>query len=160
MNMKKKLLTPLALLVAGVALFTYNNAAHAAGGDAEGNWMTDFEAAQTAAQEKGLPMLIDFTGSDWCGWCIKLDREVFTHAEFVDYANSNLVLVEIDFPRDKEQSDELKAQNEALAEKYGIRGFPTIVLLSSDGELIDKTGYRPGGPGKYVAHLKELLAGG
>lgn len=123
-------------------------------------WLTDFEAAKEKAAETGKPMLLDFTGSDWCGWCIKLDDEVFSKSTFQEYADSELVLVEIDFPRGKEQSDAVKAQNKALAEKYEIRGFPTIVLLSPEGELIGTTGYRPGGADAYVAHLKEALGEG
>jgi len=138
-----------------VLLVLLTNATAFAGGE---GWMTDFEAAQAKAAEKGKPMLLDFTGSDWCGWCIKLKKEVFSKKTFKDYAESELVLVEVDFPRGKKQSDALKAQNEALAEKYGIRGFPTIVLLSPEGKLIGKTGYRPGGAEAYVAHLKEALA--
>ena len=122
--------------------------------------MTDFEAAQAKAAEIEKPMLLDFSGSDWCGWCIKLDKEVFSKEVFQEYAESELVLVELDFPRSKPQSEELKAQNQALAQKYGVQGFPTIILLSPDGELIARTGYRRGGAEAYVAHLKEALADG
>ena len=66
-------------------------------------------------------------------------------------------MVELDFPRGEEQSEDLKAQNKALAEKYGIRGFPTILVLSPEGELIEKTGYQRGGPEAYVEHIKEIL---
>ena len=121
-------------------------------------WMTDFAAAQAKARAENKPLLVDFTGSDWCGWCIRLDEEVFSQSAFQAYAAAELVLVEIDFPRRKTLSAELKAQNEALAQQYGIRGFPTILLLSPEGELIEKTGYRRGGPESYVAHLKEILA--
>jgi thioredoxin-related protein len=121
-------------------------------------WMTDFEAAQAKAKAENKPMLLDFTGSDWCGWCIKLDEEVFSQAAFSEYAAAELVLVEIDFPRRTEQSDKLKAQNEALSQQYGVRGFPTILVLSSEGELIEKTGYRRGGAEAYVQHIKEILA--
>jgi len=121
-------------------------------------WLTDFEAAKAKAKAENKPMLLDFTGSDWCGWCVKLDKEVFTKAVFKDYADAELVLVEIDFPRNKEQPAELKAQNDKLAKQYGIRGFPTILVLSADGELIEKTGYQRGGPEAYVAHIKEILA--
>ena len=124
---------------------------------AEG-WMTDFAAAQAKARAENKPLLVDFTGSDWCGWCIRLDKEVFSQSAFQAYAAAELVLVEIDFPRRKTLSAELKAQNEALAQQYEIRGFPTILLLSPEGELIEKTGYRRGGPESYVAHLKEILA--
>ena len=121
-------------------------------------WMTDFEAAKVKAKAENKPMLLDFTGSDWCGWCIKLDKEVFGEAAFKDYAAAELVLVELDFPRGKGQSAELKAQNEALAKQYGVRGFPTILLLSPDGELIEKTGYQRGGAEAYVEHIKAILA--
>jgi len=121
-------------------------------------WLTDFEAAKVKAKAENKPMLLDFTGSDWCGWCIKLDKEVFGEAAFKDYAAAELVLVELDFPRGKEQSAELKAQNEALAKQYGVRGFPTILLLSPDGELIEKTGYQRGGAEAYVERIKAILA--
>ena len=121
-------------------------------------WMTDFEAAKVKAKAENKPMLLDFTGSDWCGWCIKLDKEVFGEAAFKDYAAAELVLVELDFPEGKGQSAELKAQNEALAKQYGVLGFPTILVLSPDGELIEKTGYQRGGPEAYVEHIKGILA--
>lgn len=120
-------------------------------------WLTDFEAAKAKAAAENKSLLLDFTGSDWCGWCIKLDKEVFSQDAFKEYADNSLVLVELDFPRGKDQSPELKAQNEALAEKYGIRGYPTILLLSPEGELIEKTGYRRGGAEAYVEHIQEIL---
>ena len=152
----KKLVTPSLFLLALIVFAANTNRAVAAEGSA--NWLTDFEAAKEVAASEDKPLLLDFTGSDWCIWCIRLKDEVFTREAFTDYAEDELVLVELDFPRGKSQTEELKAQNAALAEKYGVRGFPTIVLLSPDGDLIDKTGYRKGGPEAYVAHLKELLA--
>ena len=129
--------------------------AHAADG-----WMTDYEAAKEKAEQTGKPLLLDFTGSDWCGWCIRLDREVFSKEAFKQYAKEALILVELDFPKRKKQSESVKKQNEALAKKYRVRGFPTIILLSPEGDMIGKTGYRPGGPESYVAHLKEMLGKG
>jgi protein disulfide-isomerase len=121
-------------------------------------WLTDFEKAKQTAEELKRPILLDFTGSDWCGWCIKLDKEVFSKKEFKDFAKDNLVLFMADFPRNKKQQSEAeKKQNEALMEKYGARGFPTIFLLKADGEVIAKTGYKPGGAAAYVKHLQELL---
>ena len=120
-------------------------------------WQTDFTKALEEATENNKPVLINFTGSDWCGWCIKLDEEVFSQDAFQQFADNNLVLVEIDFPRKKEQPEGLKVQNEELAEKYGIRGFPTILVLSSDGKLIGKTGYKNGGAEAYVTHIKEII---
>lgn len=156
----KKIIAPLFLLVAFVGLAIHSNRVEAAPSESGADWMTDFEAAKSKAQAEGKPMLLDFTGSDWCIWCVRLTDEVFSRKAFVDYADDELVLVKIDFPRDKPQSDELKAQNKALAEKYGIRGFPTIILLSPEGEMIEKTGYRRGGPDEYVSHLKSLLGKG
>ena len=124
---------------------------------ADETWMTDFNAALAKAKAEKKPLLVDFTGSDWCGWCIKLDKEVFSKDAFKTFANTELVLVEIDFPNRKKQSKALKAQNKELAKKYGIRGFPTILLLSPEGEVIGKTGYQAGGPEAYIAHLKEML---
>ena len=123
---------------------------------AEG-WMTDFEAAKKQAAEKNLPILADFAGSDWCGWCIKLDNEVFSKDAFKEYAKDNLVLFLADFPSRKPQPEEVKKQNEALKNKYGIRGFPTVLLLNADGTVINQTGYQSGGPEAYVEHIKELL---
>ena len=124
---------------------------------ADDSWLTDFEKAKKIATEKQIPILIDFTGSDWCGWCIKLDKEVFSQKAFKDYAKDNLVLFMADFPRAKTQSDELKKQNRELMTKFGIRGYPTIVLVNAKGEELARTGYRRGGPEAYVSHLKDIL---
>jgi len=157
MKQKAYLFSALAFIAASFFLVSFSHAESA--GDDHAPWMTDFDAAKAKAKAENKAMLVDFTGSDWCGWCIKLDKEVFSKAAFKDYASENLVLVEIDFPRKKEQSAELKAQNQALAEKYGIRGFPTILIMDGDGKVLKKTGYRRGGPEKYIEHLKGILAG-
>ena len=126
-----------------------------AGGE---GWTTDFEAAKKQAAEEKKSLLIDFTGSDWCGWCIKLVDEVFKHDAFKTGVKDKFVLVEIDFPQDKsKQSEELQKQNEELQEKYAIQGFPTILLTDADGMPFAKTGYQQGGPEAYVEHLDELL---
>jgi len=121
-------------------------------------WETDFAKASTNASKTGLYMLLDFSGSDWCGWCVKLDKEVFSRSEFKTFAKTNMVCVLIDFPRQKKQSTTVKQQNAALASKYGVRGYPTVILLSPEGELVGKTGYREGGAKKYVAHVQEMIA--
>jgi protein disulfide-isomerase len=120
-------------------------------------WLTDFEKAKEEAAERNVPILVDFSGSDWCGWCIRLDNEVFSQPEFKAYAKDNLVLFLADFPNGKPQSDEIKAQNEKLSNQYGVSGFPTVLLLSADGSVINKTGYQAGGASAYVEHIKELL---
>lgn len=125
---------------------------------AESLWMHDFEAAKAKAVKEGKPIFINFTGTDWCGWCIKLEKEVFSKKAFQDYAKENLVLVEVDFPRKKEQTAELKEQNKKLDKEYGVEGYPTLYLLDAQGKkLTEDIGYREGGPEAYVAHLKSLL---
>ncbi len=119
-------------------------------------WMTDFEAAKQKAAEGNKMLLMDFTGSDWCGWCIKLDDEVFSKPEFAEYAEENLVLLKLDFPRRKELSAEEQAQNQRLAEEYDIEGFPTVIVLNGVGEQIGTLGYMPGGPQTFIAALEEL----
>jgi protein disulfide-isomerase len=122
---------------------------------AEIKWTTDLpKAMETAKAEKKL-VLIDFTGSDWCGWCIKLDKEVFAKQEFIDYAEKNLVSVKIDFPRKAAQSAELKKANRALQEKYNIEGYPTIVVLDAEGKEIGRSGYRPG-PKAFIDDIEKI----
>ena len=119
-------------------------------------WLTDLPAAQAQAKKEKKLVLMDFTGSDWCGWCIKLNKEVFNTPEFAKYAKDNLVLVELDFPRNKPQTAALKKANEALQAKHGADGFPTIVVLNSDGkEVWKQVGYMPGGPTAWIAKLDD-----
>lgn len=124
---------------------------------AMGNWETSYSTAVTKAKESGKGLLLDFTGSDWCGWCIKLDNEVFSKKEFQDYANENLILVKLDFPRSIKQTQEIKSQNNSLAKKFGIRGYPTIVILDKNEKLVGQTGYQQGGAVKYIQHLKGII---
>lgn len=133
------------------------NAAAAAPAAAVFKWETDFEHAKKRAKEEKKPMLLDFTGSDWCGWCVRLKKEVLATPEFEKYAKENLVLVEVDFPRNTPLPKEEKEQNDKLSQAYQINGFPTIVLLNSRGREVARTGYQEGGPEKYIEHLKTLL---
>lgn len=120
-------------------------------------WMNDFRAARTLAAKEKKPLLVSFSGSDWCGWCIKLDKEVFDQPEFAKWAAEHFVMFQADFPRRTPQSRELKMQNTALAEQFRVEGFPTVVLLRPDGKAFATTGYRPGGAKAYIAHLQKLL---
>lgn len=125
-----------------------------AGGE---GWISDFDAAKKQAADAKEDLLVDFTGSDWCGWCIKLNEEVFSHDEFKTGVKDKFVLVEIDFPKDKSKlSEETQKQNAELGKKYGIQGYPTILLCDATGKPYAATGYQKGGAEAYVTHLNEL----
>ncbi len=124
---------------------------------AESAWSTDFPSAQAQAKKESKLVLMNFTGSDWCSWCKKLHKEVFSTKEFGAFAKEKLVLVEVDFPNGKKQTDALKKANEALQEKYKAEGFPTIVVLNGEGKVVwRQVGYMPGGPEAWIAKLKSL----
>lgn len=120
-------------------------------------WTHDFEAAKAQAAKENKDLLIDFTGSDWCGWCIKLNEEVFSLDPFKKGVADKYVLVELDYPNDKSILDEKTIkQNEELREVYPVKGFPTILLTDAQGRPYAQTGYQKGGPEAYLTHLSEL----
>lgn len=121
------------------------------------NWNGNLEKAVEQAKKENKTVLVNFTGSDWCIWCKRLGAEVFQQKEFEEYAKESLVLVMLDFPKDIEQTEATKAYNNNLAQKYGIEGFPTILIIDSQGKLVAQTGYQPGGAVKYVEHIKSYL---
>ena len=121
-------------------------------------WTEDLDLAMKFAARTKRPIVLDFTGSDWCGWCIKLHDEVFSKTAFKDYADKNLVLVAIDFPRSKKLPDEIKQRNSELARQYSVRGFPTIVILDPTGKKeLGRTGYVRGGPAAFIAGVKKIV---
>jgi len=128
-------------------------------GAEELKWTTDLPKAQAQAKQEHKLVMLDFTGSDWCGWCIMLDKEVFSKPEFKEYASKNLVLLELDFPRAKRMPPETAKQNEQLALKYGIQGFPTVVVFDSSGKPLGALGYQQGGPQAFIAQLEKLRKG-
>lgn len=121
----------------------------------EADWLINYEDALAKAKAENKPILIDFTGSDWCGWCVKLDKETFSKSEFQDFARDHLILLELDFPQSKDQDASIKEQNSKLKNQYGVQGFPTLVLLSPQGkELARNPGFLPGGPGAIIDWVK------
>ena len=122
----------------------------------KGEWTTDYNAASAQAKTEGKLIFLFFTGSDWCGWCKRLDREILSTSEFRNFAREELFLVKLDFPRNYPQTAVLKQQNEKLAKQYGIRGFPTVIVLNSKGKKVASLGYQEGGPGPFIAELKRL----
>jgi len=145
----KSLLTRFAAVCAVVTLTT--SAAFAAAG-----WGDNYEKALAQAKAEKKLVVLDFTGSDWCIWCKRLDKEVFSKDEFKAYAKDNLVLVEVDFPQGKPQAAPLKTQNEKLQSQFKIEGYPTIIVLNSEGKKVGQLGYEEGGPEPFVAKLKAL----
>ncbi|HEX7262087.1 MAG TPA: thioredoxin fold domain-containing protein [Luteolibacter sp.] len=150
MNMKP-------LLKSGIALVAlYCSGFALAGGE---GWSIDFAAAKKEAAESKKDLLLDFTGSDWCPPCIMLNKEILSQDAFKAGVKDKFVLMELDYPKDKSKlSEDTIKQNEELAKKYQIKGFPTILLCDAEGKPFAATGYQPGGPEAYVKHLDTLRA--
>ncbi len=120
-------------------------------------WTDHFEQAKAKAAAEDKDLLVDFSGSDWCGWCIRLNKEVFQKEVFKTEAPKEFVLVALDYPRDKTKvSEETTQQNEKLKNEYAIRGYPTVYLMDETGRPYARTGYQAGGADTYITHLAKL----
>ena len=129
---------------------------NAPAGDASA-WQTDFPKALAQAKAEKKLVLLDFTGSDWCPPCKALAKNVFAKPEFIAFASTNLVLVEVDFPNNKPQSAELKKANEALQEKFKVEAYPTVIVLDAEGkQLYRKSEYSGATVKEYIAELEKL----
>ena len=154
-NIMKKLLT-IALLVSSFNGFTQQKAAE---------WHTDVNKAINLSIQTDKPLLFFFTGSDWCGWCKKLQKEVFFKNEFKNWANKNVILVELDFPRKTPITDKLRAQNRELQQMFGVRGYPTIWFVTptieEEGKVnfnkLGSQGYVRGGPSAWTSQANKIL---
>jgi thioredoxin-related protein len=127
-------------------------------------WETNVKKALEVSTLTKKPLLMFFTGSDWCGWCIRLQKEVLKTPEFAIWAKENVVLVELDYPRRVPQTEEVKQQNSELQQIFGIQGFPTIILANGttkEGKVnfegIGSTGYVAGGPSAWLAVANGFL---
>jgi thioredoxin-related protein len=120
-------------------------------------WLTDLPQAQVQARTEGKWVLIHFSGSDWCGWCMKLHKDVFQKAEFASYAKSNLVLVSVDFPKRKPQPPAVQQANQKLAAQYQVQGPPTLIVLDSQGRLLGKLNYGNGGTKAFIAEMEKVI---
>lgn len=118
-------------------------------------WRTDLPAAAADARQDQKLLLLNFSGSDWCGWCQRLDAEVFSTDAFREFAGANLVCVLADFPRRTKLDPTLQARNERLMRHFQVEGFPTVLLFSSEGELITQLGYQPGGPAAFIQTIQQ-----
>ena len=143
------------VLITSLVLMLGLTAQTFAGGE---GWLTSYDQALAQAKATGKPIMTDFTGSDWCGWCIRLNKEVFSQPAFQQWAKQNVILLELDFPQNKPQSDEIKQQNKKLMAKYGVRGFPTILFLDAQGDVLGQSGYKPGGADAWVKDAQRILA--
>ncbi len=139
------------------ALFAAIILAAATSAPAAPGWQVSYAKAAAEAKKTGKLIMADFTGSDWCGWCIKLTNEVFKTPQFKKWAAEHVVPLYLDFPRRTPQSAALKKQNTALAKKYGVRGFPTVLFLTPDGGVVGRAGYVKGGPEAWIESVQPIL---
>ena len=128
-------------------------------------WETNVEKASQLAMKTNKPLLLFFTGSDWCGWCIRLQKEVLKTPEFANWAQENAILVELDFPKRTPQQPEIVQQNSALQQMFQVQGYPTIWFAKpgiKDGKIsldrMGRTGYVAGGPSKWLETANQIVA--
>lgn len=150
--MKRSVMFLMALFLSS---FCFTNAEAASGGRI--NWFTDYDEAVKVSRATSKPMVLLFTGSDWCSWCKKLDQEVLKTADFAEVAGDKFVFVLLDFPLNTTAPANLTAQNKKLQKEFNIQGFPTIIILDSQQKKIGTSGYRPGGGKQYAQYLLKLV---
>ena len=129
-------------------------------------WYTDLNEASKISAKTNKPLMLFFTGSDWCGWCVRLQKEVFLTDDFKKWAADNVILVDVDFPKDKsKQSIELQNQNNLLARQYEVRGYPTVWFVAAAGSVgnyqyskLGQSGYMAGGPSVWTSNANGFLA--
>ena len=129
-------------------------------------WHTDLTKATDISIKENKPLFLFFTGSDWCGWCIRLQNEVFKTPEFITWAKKNVVLVELDFPKRKEQADAIKMQNAQLQQQLQVRGYPTVWFVSAaktaeakvNLNALGSTGYVAGGPQVWIDGANQIIS--
>lgn len=131
-------------------------ASHSEGGSLP--WTTNYNQALERSKAEGKPIILFFTGSDWCTWCHRLESEVLNTTSFINSVKDKYIFVELDFPQQTTIAADLKAQNKKLQEKYNVRGFPTIVIVDGEGQKVAQTGYEAGGGMAYARHLDNLVA--
>ena len=150
---KRTFRTAFAALVLALAAFGSANL-HASTPD---GWSDDYKASMQAANASGKPALVLLTGSDWCIWCKRLYAEILDTPEFREYAAENLQLIYLDYPKEDYRTKEVAKQNAKLKDTFNIRGYPTVVLLDSEGKELARLGYMKGGPKTFIRAIKSAL---
>ena len=153
-NDMKKILVVCTLLFGSLNLYSQEN----------DGWLLNFDKAAELSMKTGKPILANFTGSDWCGWCIRLKKEVFVTPAFKKWANENVILLELDYPRRTPQTEEIKKQNRELQQFFKVRGYPTLHMFNvgiAEGKTqitaLGKMSYLPGGPTPWIANANNYL---
>ena len=129
------------------------------------NWHTDLSKAVSISINEKKPIMLFFTGSDWCGWCMRLKKEVFNHEKFKIWSDDQIILVELDFPRRKKLEPNILNQNRELARIFGVSGYPTCwlvkpqILENSKVNFLKlgKLGYVAGGTDKWISVAEKFL---
>lgn len=161
---KATLLIPIALLALGTLLFSSSKQNEYSASIP--GWYVDLEEAERISQETGKPILANFTGTDWCGWCKVLKREVFATKKFKEWAAENVVLLEVDFPKSFKLPQEIASQNAGLQRALRVSGYPTIWVFKTTtnpdtgGRSLNamaKTGYLRGGPDVWIPDLDKKI---
>ena len=129
-------------------------------------WQTDLAVAVDIAIRENKPLFLFFTGSDWCGWCKRLQSEVFSKPEFAQWAKDKVVLVELDFPRMKQLDPKIQQQNVEMAQMFEVRGYPTVWFVTASKQntqvalgKLGSTGYVAGGPSVWISSANRILTG-
>jgi len=148
----------LSVLLAIILLQAFQSVYAADSRETKIQWQTNYEKAVDLSKSSSKPIVLFFTGSDWCGWCSKLEEEVFNTSEFAEDAGNKFVFLKLDYPMYKHLDPQQVAQNKELQKKYDVRNFPTIILLDSKQQLIGTSGYRPGGGKQYASYLLKLVS--
>lgn len=133
--------------------------------ESEQVWLSDMNVAIQQSVETGKPLFLFFTGSDWCGWCIRLQKEVFQTPFFTKWSKENVILVELDYPRKKQLPQEIASQNQTMQQIFQVQGYPTVHLVTpepkQDGTVnfkpLGQTGYAAGGPESWCAAAGAMI---
>lgn len=122
-------------------------------------WLVNLDEAYAIHEKTGKPIMANFTGSDWCGWCKRLTSSVFIKDDFKSWAAENVVLLELDFPRRKQLPADIKKQNQGLQQAFSVRGYPTVWVFDLDKDAEGKYNISAIGKTGYTKTVDEFVAG-